>query len=176
MPDLGNRGGMKVICLDAAFCGCIGFRLRRVWRVRSVFLDFENGTGFPQESPFPIMCSRSIPGEHDPASSDRPREAQDRVAKKADFQAAQRARGCEHVVVAVEPARLVDGDVLRSKDPASTQDTESARNSAGHARFRALRRLHPFGPTQPASEALGGTGKTGLCISPLNSWRQIRFA
>ena len=96
-----------------------------------------------------------------PSGADWAREAQDYSATKTDFQEDPRARRREHVVVALKPACVVERRILPSQDPTSTQNTESPRDSAGHASLQGLRCVHPLWPTPAASEALAGVGAIG---------------
>ena len=70
------------------------------------------------------------------------------------------------MVVAIEPACVVEQRVLRSEDPTATQNGEGPRNSAGSASLPPLRRTHPLGPTPTASETLGGIGTIGRSFEP----------
>jgi hypothetical protein len=65
----------------------------------------------------------------------------------------------EHVVVAIQPACLVERGILRSEDPAQAKDNQSSGNSGGAPGIPALRRFHSLWPTPPASEALGNAGE-----------------
>jgi hypothetical protein len=68
---------------------------------------------------------------------------------------ALRGRGGQHQTC------LVEQRILRSEDSISTQNGEGLRNSGGYASLPALCRIHPFGPTPPASETLAGVSGAG---------------
>ena len=55
---------------------------------------------------------------------------------------------------------LVHQGIPDANNPAPTQSVKVQRSSAGSASLPALRRLHPLGPTPPASEALASAWTT----------------
>ncbi len=70
------------------------------------------------------------------------------------------------MVVAVQFAQLVEREVLRSDDPAATDDNQGS-GDCGHSQsVAALCPAHPLGSTSPSSTALAGAGGTGWRLEP----------